>query len=152
MPTPSTTRSSLRRSCDITGEARVSAVLPGRSGISGTDASFASHASSRPDEFVYNEVPARPLQLAPPFGARRATTRRAARSPLPSRHARRHLTTLPLSRCVEPGSTTLAAGVNPVRTRARRTQTANNSNKFGCYGRDPRDSGRKVWQGGACVR
>jgi hypothetical protein len=36
----------------------------GAGGISGTDASCASHATSRPDEFVCNEVAARPRQLA----------------------------------------------------------------------------------------
>jgi hypothetical protein len=45
-----------RRGCDITAGLRVSAVLRGDSGISGTDASFASQRSRRPDEFVYNEV------------------------------------------------------------------------------------------------
>jgi len=83
-PNAQATRRSDRRGGDTTGDVRVSAVLRGAGGISGTDASCASHSTSRPGEFVCNEVAARPRQL-------RIVSRHAIRagvsasdSPLPS--------------------------------------------------------------------
>jgi len=94
----------------MSDELRVFAGLRGDGGISGTDASFASQRSRCPDEFVCNEV------TAPRCYARIGSRHRKTRGhvgevvPLPSRHARETLTTLQLSRCVEPGSSTPAAG------------------------------------------
>ena len=107
--------------------------------------------SSRPAEFAYNRATARRLHVVRADGGGRVAHQRD-RSPLTSRHARRHLTTLQPSRCVEPGSSGPAAGVArlapiPVARRRRITRT-----RLGCYGRDPRDSGEgieflPVWQG-----
>jgi len=69
---------------DITDDVRVSAVFCGAGGISGTDASSASHSMSRPDEFVCNEVAARLRRVGIVSRYAAHAGQPASHSPLPS--------------------------------------------------------------------
>ena len=67
--------------------------------------------------------------------------RRGSRSPLPSRHSRRHLSTLRLKSLRGAWLDNAGGGGGPVGARPRRMQTAITPTRLGCYGRNPRDTG-----------